>query len=112
MKNLFHISMSVLLIGSSLLLIACGDIDKLFSLRNDPIMKVKDGMSKSEVIHVMGEPLREITLRQIDSTCLDYITFTKKKHEPINHAIIFNNEKRVRDIYTLSTCDKFVIKPS
>jgi len=104
--------MSALLTGSILLLIACGDIDKVFSLRNDPIMKVKDGMSKSEVIHVMGAPIREITLRQTDSTCLDYTSFTQKKHKPINHAIVLNNEKRVRDIYTLSTCDKLIIRPS
>lgn len=112
MKSLSHINTAFLLIGSSLLLVACGVIDRMSSLHNDPIMKVRYGMSKSEVIQVMGSPIREVSLRQSDNICLDYTTVTKKEHEFINHAIVFNNENRVSDIYTFSNCYKLTRKVS
>ncbi|MEL5615760.1 hypothetical protein [Serratia marcescens] len=94
---------------SVLSLTACDAVDRVSSLRNDPIMKVRHGMSREAVLQTVGMPAGEHAL-QAGGSCLDYTTFTRKSGAPVQHAILLDNQQQVADIYTQSRCQTFGIK--
>ncbi|EKS6645788.1 outer membrane protein assembly factor BamE [Enterobacter hormaechei] len=110
MKNVSCFRKVTILSISVMLLTACGALDRISSLRNDPVMKVQHGMSKSQVEQIVGVPSAEHSLQQPAGTCLEYITYTQKSGAPVNHVIMLNKSDQVIDIYTGSTCRSYAAK--